>query len=166
MTDDIKQTRSAWNDCNTTAPSQESLPATVTVPPSSPFEEVFADYFDYGGNHYLVVGDRLSGWADVFLSPHGSPQSGADGLVACLRNYFARFGVAIEISSDRGPEFISSKVDSFLKAWGVQHHRLSAAYPRSNGHAEAAVKTTKRLLQSNTGPSGSLDCDNGPAVNV
>ena len=37
---------------------------------------------------------------------------------------------------------------------------ISSAYnPQSNGRAEVVVKSTKRLLRSNTSPSGSLDSD-------
>jgi len=35
----------------------------------------------------------------------------------------------------------------------------SAYFPQSNGRAEVAVKTAKRLLHNNIGPSGSLDND-------
>ena len=38
-------------------------------------------------------------------------------------------------------------------------HTSSAYYPQSNGRAEAAVKSAKRLLKMNTGPGGSLDTD-------
>ena len=159
MTEDLERTRRNCRDCIVNAPSQPSLPATPSTPPSTPFEKIFADYFDCVGQHYLVVGDRLSGWSDVFTSPHGSPQSGASGLTSCLRNYFARFGVPNELSSDGGPEFIANATDDFLSRWGVVHRLSSAYYPQSNGRAEVAVKTTKRLLRSNTGPSGSLDTD-------
>ena len=117
---------------------------------------IHADYFDCIDQHYLVIGDRLSGWCDVFKTPHGSPQAGSEGLIACLRNYFSHFGVPQEISSDGGPEFVSHASGSFLKQWGVTH-RLSSAYnPQSNGRAEVAVKSAKR---SSTGPSGSLNSD-------
>ena len=36
---------------------------------------------------------------------------------------------------------------------------MSAYYSQSNGRAEAAVKTAKRILMDNTGPGGSLDTD-------
>jgi len=54
---------------------------------------------------------------------------------------------------------VSSATKEFLQRLGV-NHRVSSAYnPQSNGRAEVAVKTAKRLLRSNTGPSGSLDTD-------
>ena len=159
MTDDIDPIRQNCQDCIKNAPSHAPLPAIVSNPPSTPFEMVHADYFDCAAHHYLVVGDRLSGWSDVFQAPHGSPQSGSDGLITCLRNYFSRFGVPTEISSDGGPEFTSAATENFLKRWGV-NHRVSSAYnAQSNGRAEVAVKSAKRLLRSNTGPSGSLNTD-------
>lgn len=159
MTEDIEQRRQSCSDCIKNAPSQPRLPSEVSNPPATPFEQTYADYFECVGQHYLVVGDRLSGWTDVFRSPKGSPQAGSEGLICCLRNYFARFGVPEEMSSDGGPEFISNATEDFLLRWGVRH-RLSSAYnPQSNGRAEVAVKTTKRLLRSNTSPSGILDND-------
>ena len=75
-----------------------------------------------------------------------SSTSGARGLKAALRQVFARFGVPEEIASDGGPEFVAQETKNFFKSWGVKH-RLSLAYlPRSNGRAELAVKSTKRLL--------------------
>lgn len=159
MTEDIERVRQRCRDCTQNAPSQPPLPASPSTPPSTPFEKVYADFFDCAGQHYLVVGDRLSGWCDVFRSPHGSPQAGSEGLITCLRNYFSRFGVPEELSSDGGPEFISKTTEDFLSRWGV-HHRLSSAYnPQSNGRAEVAVKSAKRLLRSNTGSVGALDTD-------
>lgn len=159
MTNDIETVRQRCTDCIKNAPSQATLPSAPASTPSTPFEMVYADYFDCAAQHYLVVGDRLSGWCDVFKSPHGSPQAGSAGLITCLRNYFSRFGVPEELSSDGGPEFASQATDSFLSLWGVKHRISSAYHPKSNGRAEAAVKTTKRLLRSNTGANGSLDTD-------
>ena len=64
-----------------------------------------------------------------------------------------------ELSSDGGPEFTASSTCDFLGKWGVKHRISSAYHPQSNGRAEVAVKTTKRLLRSNIGPTGSLDND-------
>ena len=104
------------------------------------------------GQFYLIFADRLSGWVDIFKAPPGSPQAGAEGLMCCLRNVFSRFGVPEELSSDGGKEFTADATKAFYARWGI-HHRDSASYnPQSNGRAEVAVKTAKRLLQSNTAP--------------
>ena len=135
------------------------MPPAPPQIPSTPFESAVADFFDLDGQHYLVVADRLSGWPDVFKCKPGSPQSGSKGLVSCLINCFACYGVPVELSSDGGPEFTASTTQSFLSRWGVTHRLSSAHHPQSNGRAEVAVKTVKRLLRSNTTPSGSLDTE-------
>ena len=88
-----------------------------------------------------------------------SSHAGARGLIGCLRKFFDTFGVPEELSSDGGPEFTAGITTDSLKKWGVQP-RISSAYnPQSNGRAEVAVKTAKRLLRNNVGPTGSLDND-------
>ena len=61
MSGDIHKTRAACAVCNANAPSQASLPSIPATPPSTPFEKIFAAYFELAGHHYLVIGDRLSG---------------------------------------------------------------------------------------------------------
>ena len=68
-------------------------------------------------HHYLLSGDRLSGWVEVFSAPSGSPRAGASGLIAHLRSLFATFGVPCRLSSDGGPEFTATATDEFLKRW-------------------------------------------------
>ena len=159
MTNDIHQVRAQCTSCNINAPSQAQLPSTPACSPSTPFEKIVADFFDFGGHHYLVIGDRLSGWPEVYSTPSGSASAGARGLVACLRKFIATFGVPEELSSDGGPEFTASETNNFLKRWGIHHRKSSAYHPQSNGRAEVAVKSIKRLLRSNITQSGSLDSD-------
>lgn len=110
MSKDICETREGSADCNRNAPSQAATPPIPSTPPSSPFEAVFADFFDYRGCHYLVVGDRLSGWVEV---------AGSAGLIRHLRSFFSTFGVPEEISSDCGPEFTAKGTRDFLRLRGV-----------------------------------------------
>ena len=159
MTLSFDRIRASCRECTANAPSQATQPAAPYDPPSLPFEKIVADFFDAGGNHYLVIADRLSSWTEVFKCTSGSPQSGANGLIECLRNVFMRFGVPVELASDGGPEFVASKTKEFFNTWGIDHRLSSAYHPQSNGRAEVAVKTAKRLLRNNTGPSGTLNTD-------
>ena len=159
MTADIQRIRDACVDCNKIAPLQPSLPSTPAQPPSTPFEQIVADYCDYGGHHYLIIADRLSAWVEIFAASKGTQASGAAGLIAHLRTLFATFGVPEEMSSDGGPEFRAKETTDFLTRWGIRHRESSRYYPQSNGRAEVAVKTAKRLLQSNIGPNGTLNND-------
>ena len=96
---------------------------------------------------------------EVYSSKAGTSLGGSAGLVRHLRSFFTTFGVPEEISSDGGPEFTAGHTEDFLRLWGVKHRLSSVGFPQSNGRAEVAVKTVKRLLRSNTGPTGSLDHD-------
>ncbi|XP_012939615.1 uncharacterized protein LOC106012147 [Aplysia californica] len=159
ITNDIQSTRTKCRECNRNAPSQAPLPTEPAFPPCTPFEKIFTDFFEFSGHHNLIVGDRLSGWSEIFSTPSGSPHSGARGLIACLRSFFTSFGVPEELSSDRGPEFTASATGEFLQHWGVRHRLSSAYHPQSNGCAEVAVKSAKRLLRCNVGPTGTLNND-------
>ena len=65
----------------------------------------------------------------------------------------------MEISSDGGPEFNVKGTQDFLRLWSVRHRACSLSFPQSNSRAEVAVKTAKRLLVSNIGPTDSLHYD-------
>ena len=94
----------------------------------------------------MVIADRLSGWPEVTQIKVSSSESGTAGLCKALRKVFVNFGVASDISTDGASEFTSHAAKEFFKTWGVKHILFSSYFPSSNGRAELAVKSTKRLL--------------------
>ena len=159
ITADIIKARNSCGSCNRNMPSQARTPPIEPHIPTTPFEAIACDYFHYIGHYYLVAADRLSGWVEVSQIKVGSNDSGAQGLCTALRRLMVTFGVPVEVSSDGGPEFISGETQSFFRRWGIRHRLSSVAFPSSNGRAELAVKTAKRLLEDNVGPDGKLDND-------
>ena len=123
--------------------------------PSRPFEDVSADLFYYAGKTYLAYVDRLSGWIKLSEFSH-DPSS--HQIISTIRKFFVDTGVPVQIRTDGGPQFTSSKFQQFLKKWGVTSTISTPHYPQSNGHAEAAVKAMKHLV-AKTAEHGSLDCD-------
>ena len=80
-------------------------------------------------------------------------------LISICRDIFQSYGAPEELSSDGGPPFTSLPFTHFLQDWAVKHRLSSATYPQSNGLAELAVKSAKRIISGNTGAQWSLDND-------
>ena len=149
----ISQKRAQCRTCQRIAPSQPNEPSVEPPCPEFPFEMVAIDFFELAGNHYMVCVDRYSGWIHISKQEFNSFQP----LKTELNKYFSQWGVPQVIETDGGPPFNGDEFRMFLKKWGIRHRISSAHYPQSNGRAEVAVKTAKRLLQENVSRSGYLN---------
>ena len=63
-----------------------------------------------------------------------------------MKASFARYGIPDVLITDNGPQFASAEFAVFAKSWMFQHITSSPYHPQSNGKAENAVKTVKRLF--------------------
>ena len=126
MNSDISQMIDNCTVCLQFKPLQVKEPLIPHEVPNRPWQRVGADLCTFDGKEYLVVSDYYSLYPEVVTLRHGLP----DILV-----------------SDNGPQFSSSEFSDFAKDWGVSHITSSPHFPQSNGLAESAVKTVKRLLQ-------------------
>ena len=113
------------------------------------------DFFEVKGQTYLALVDRYTGWLSVLCLAKDT----SENVIAALRQYFARWGVSKQLTSDGARVFTSAKLKDFFDRWGVQHRVSSAYYPRANKRSEVAVKSAKRLIMENLGPKGQLDTD-------
>ena len=154
MAADIRNTRYNCQKCNEIAPSQPKEPYCQSPSPLYPFQQICLDFFSIGHHQYLVIVDRFSGWIIIY---HFRNHATGSKLVKIIREVGQVYGLPEEISSDGGPQFMSSEFQAFMKDCQI-HHRLSSVdYPQSNGRAELGVKTAKRILINNTNPDGSLN---------
>ena len=140
MTNDIKNLVSACDVCVAHLPKQQAMPLKQTEA-SFPLEHTSADLFSLGGKNYLVYVDRFSGmiWCDKLN------QVTTASVTKTLDFWMMDFGYPNHIRTDGGPQFRGP-----FKEWCLQRnivHEVSSPYhPQSNGHAEAAVKAAKALL--------------------
>ena len=152
----LRQIRSVCKQCNENAPSQPAESMILSDPPEYPFQQVVTDFADMEGHDFIIYADRFSGWLEVAKLSNKTWRS----VRQVFLQWFSSFGVPEEISSDGGPPFNSSSYDDFLQRWGVWKRQSSAHYPQSNGRAEVAVKTAKRILEGNINPvTGQLDTE-------
>ena len=152
----IRHHHSSCTACSKIAPSQPKEPLILTPSPEWPFQQVVMDLFHVELSSYLACADRFTGWLILY---HLKPSATSENIITICRELFQTYGVFEELSTDGGPQFSSDSFKKFLKNWNVTHRLSSVAYPQSNGRAELAVKTAKRLAMSNYGPRGSLDTD-------
>ena len=144
MNKDLKNIRINCEYCNKIAPKQTKETLILTPDPAFPFQQVAADYFHVKGHTYLVLVDRYSGW--FTLSYFKANTATSQNLIEECSALFSAYGAPEIFSSDGGPQFTAHDFKSFLADWSI-HHRLSSAnYAQSNGRAEAAVKTAKRII--------------------
>ena len=149
----VRQLRLQCRQCNEEAPSQSAEPTITSPPPEVPFEQTVIDLFSTQGHSFLIYADRFSGWVEIDrLSADTFRQ-----VKQSLLKWFATYGVPEELASDGGPQF-KHQFLAFLKKWDIRWRLSSVAYPQSNGRAEAAVKSAKRILRGNIDPTtGSLN---------
>ena len=152
----VRQWRNQCRQCNEQAPSQAEEPVIVSRPPEYPFEQAVMDLFHIEGHNFVAYADRFSGWLEVERLQSGDFKNVRRSLLRWFRTY----GVPEEIATDGGPPFKSHDYRKFLQTWGVEKRLSSAYYPCSNGRAEVAVKSAKRILLGNVNPvTGNLDTD-------
>ena len=151
----LRQTRAQCRACNEVAPSQPREPLAEPATPQFPFEQTVVDFCDIRGNKFLIFTDRYTGWVEAALMKDPT----ANKVCNNLRSWFCIYGAPQEQTSDAGPPFQSHEYQQFLKDWGIKQRLSSAYYPQSNGRAELAVKTAKRILLDNTNSAGQLQND-------
>ena len=81
-----------------------------------------------------------------YIEVENISKANTSGVTKPLKAMFSRYGVPDTVVTDNGPQFASAEFDTFAKTWGFEHITSSPRYPQSNGKAENAVKTVKRLF--------------------
>ena len=97
---------------------------------------------------------KLSGWPVVTQTN----SMNAKNLCKILRDHFTNLGVPQRMRTDGGPQFTSYTFKKFMEKFNVEHVVSSPHYSQSNGHAEAAVKSMKKLIAKTT-THGNIDND-------
>ena len=108
-----------------------------------PWAKVGADLCDLQGRTLLVCSDYFSNFIEVERITSVTTR----GVCKAFKAMFARYGIPDVLVTDNGPQFASTEFDNFAQTWGFEHVTSSPHYPQSNGKAENAVKTVKRLFK-------------------
>ncbi|XP_022780597.1 uncharacterized protein K02A2.6-like [Stylophora pistillata] len=140
---DVKDYVSKCDVCLAYRTSQTKEPLLQHEVIYRPRAKVAADLCESNGRTLLVVSDYFSNFIEVSRLYAITTLA----VVRELKAIFARFGIPEIILTDNGPQFSSKEFKAFAESWYFNHITTSPRYPRSNGKAENAVKTVKRLFK-------------------
>ena len=127
--------------------------------PAKRFDHVHIDLVgplppSQGFTHLLTMVDRTTRWPEAV--PLSSTTS-ADVARAFLSAWVSRFGAPSDITSDRGPQFISDLWSALAKSLGTQVHRTTAYHPQANGLCERFHRSLKASLRAALSDANWLD---------
>ena len=151
MTSQIKDKVSSCCICNAFRNRQQRETLHPHDIPGLPWQVVGTDLFEFAGQTYLLVTDFYSKYFEIELLR----QQTATCLINNLKKIFARFGIPDEVVSDNASQYSNTRnlfsttheFKKFASEWGFKHTTSSPEYPQSNGAAERAVQTAKRILR-------------------
>jgi len=122
--------------------NQKREPLISTPFPNLPWSVVGCDFCKVKNQMYLVVQDYYSRYLDVI--PVNS--TAAHTSIQIMKRLFSQFGVPHTLRCDNGPPFDSEEFKNFAKDWGFTIKTSSPNFPQSNGLAESAVATAKKII--------------------
>ena len=143
MSAEIRQHVETCGTCSTYCNAQPKESPITSDTPDRPWVKVATDLFEFGGKEYLIIVDYHSGFFEVDRLHDTSSNT----VIMKLKAHFLRYGAPITLISDNGPQYSSGLFKRFSNEWQFTHVTSSPGYSQSNGAAEAAVKTMKRLLR-------------------
>lgn len=73
-------------------------------------------------------------------------------VIGHTKRIFTIHGIPEIVVSDNGPQFASEAYRDYARKYQFKHINISPYYPKSNGKAEQAVGTIKKLLEKEEDP--------------
>ena len=143
----IEDMMKACVECQSVKETPPPAPLHPWIWPARPWERIHVDFAD---PCWPLFGENVpdccshSQWPKVFEMSSTS----AEQTISTLRNLFASYGLALQLVSDNGPQFVSSCFEQFMKANGVKHIRCAPYHPSLNGLAERFVQSFKEALKA------------------
>ena len=127
--------------------------------PSARFAHVHVDLvgplpLSQGCSHLLTVIDRFTRWPEAI--PLARTDATSVGRAFAL-HWVARFGVPIDMTSDRGPQFTSDIWRALSETLGTKLHRTTAYHPQANGIVERFHRSLKAALRARLTSSAWMD---------
>ena len=142
MSQDIENLISKCAVCQESRNRNHKEPLHPHEVPTRPWSKLAADIFQFENEQYLLIVDYYS---EFFKISKLSNMKSSTVITHC-KSQFSRHGIPDIFMSDCAKQFDSAEMRKFAVKYGFQLKTSSPTYAQSNGMAEKAVQTAKRLL--------------------
>ncbi len=134
-------------------------PLAVFKVPQHRFDHVNVDLVgplppSQGCAYLLTIVDRFTRWPEAIPLQAIDTKSVARAFVF---NWIARFGVPLDMSSDRGPQFTSELWSAMCELLGINIQRTTSYHPQANGLVERFHRRLKEAIRTRLTGSNWLD---------
>ena len=103
-----------------------------------PWSYLSHDYFEFQGQHYIMILDMSTKFIVVRMVQSLSTQ--------ILTLAFSEHGLSLNIRYDRGRKFVSDHFQDYCSHLGI-NLTFSSTYHHSSNPAERAIRTIKMLMK-------------------
>ncbi|XP_063595036.1 uncharacterized protein K02A2.6-like [Penaeus indicus] len=156
MNPEVRQYVSQCETCNKYTDSQCKETLMTHDISDRPWDKVGVDLFELKNYNFLVTVDYFSNFWEIDRLERTS----ANSVIKKLKAHFARYGIPSIVVSDNGPQFRCEEFKDFARSYEFNHQTSSPHYLKSNGMAESAVKTAKKLIRK------AMDCGKDPFLPI
>ena len=143
MPSQIENIVSSCATCSVYQQRNQKEPLLPHNVPDRPWAKVGADIFEIQKKQFLVLVDYYSGYVEVDQLTSMT----ANQVITLCKSQFSRHGIPDVLITDNGPQFSSYQFRHFTQEYQFNHLTSSPYHPQSNGMAEKAVQTVKRLMK-------------------
>ena len=145
--EEVKKVTSECSVCAEIKPRFYRPNKTHLVKSTQPFEKLSIDFKgplpSVSKNKYLLtIIDEYSRFPYAFACADMT----ASSVIKCLVQLFSIFGMPQYIHSDRGPQFMSQELKTFLHDKGIATSRSTPYNPRGNGQVERLNSTIWKAI--------------------
>lgn len=121
-------------------------PLIPSMLPPRPWHTLGMDLFQWRGYDYIVVQDYFS----RFIEAVKLRTTTTSAVILFLERLFSRHGIPERLICDCGRQLISREMFTYANKMGFSIRSSSPEFHQSNGLAEKAVATVKRILETNS----------------
>ena len=107
-----------------------------------PGHTLHVDYFELNNRDYLIMVDRLTGFAKCEMTVN----KGTDAAIMAIKNWGDQYGYPYKIIADGGPAFREDFIEKLITL-NINHVPSSAYHPQSNSLAERGVLSVKNGIK-------------------